>query len=91
MKRKKHIITCRSGSEKVKVFLVNYPEKGYFWYAIEGGRIVHKCYGEPFRSNKQLNEVCESEVFTYYGDGNNKHPDCVDTMETLLWLLKDNK
>lgn len=89
MKTNRHRLTCRNGTEKVSVLLVHIPEKNLFWYALQGGHTVHLSYGKPFRSGKQLSNVRDTDVFTYYGNGTTQRPDNIADMETLTWLLRN--
>lgn len=86
---KKHTITAKCGADKVTVLIVEVPAKGGFWWAIKGSHSVFFSYGKPFGSGKQVNEVRNSDGFTYYGNGSAERPDNVADMETLLWLLCD--
>ena len=90
-KYKFHQLTAKSGTEKVNVFIAYNPEKEQYWHATKGSHMAHLSSGKPFSSGKQLNNVPNIDVFTYFGDGNPSHPDNIDSLETFKWLLKDHK
>lgn len=90
MKRKlTHTITCFNKEVMVTVFIVERPEQNQFWWAIKGSCMAHLCAGKPFKSNKQLEQTSDIDVFTYYGDGNASHPDRITDLKTFQWLLRN--
>lgn len=84
-----HTVTAVNCREKVKVFIVYNPETDSFWYAIEGAHSAWLSKGKPFKSGQQLYAVKDSDTFSYYGDGTDRHPEDIADMETFLWLLRD--
>lgn len=89
---RKRIITAKCGPDKVRVLIVEFIPKYITWWAIQGSHIAYRITGGPLprlRSGCQLNNVNNDDVFTYYGDGTDIHPDNIADMDTFKRLLNN--
>lgn len=86
-----YTVSARYDDQMLKVFVVESPKEIAYWWASEGGHMVHFVKGETFNPKQDLVNVPDEDVFEYHGNGTTERPDNVANMETLLWLLRDKQ
>lgn len=81
-------IKAKCGPDTVTVLQVADAEHNGIWWCIKGSHSVYFTEGPFLKTGRQVNNVHNDDVFTYYGNGTGR-PDRVEDMYTLRWLLRD--